>query len=115
MTRVKRGTKRHKRHKKVIKLAKGYRMTRRKLYKKAKEAILHSGEYAYAGRKDRKSNFRRLWIIRLNAALREKNIKYSKFIEMLKLKKIELDRKILSNIAINYPNVFEKLVKKVFE
>lgn len=113
MTRVKPGVQTRKRHKKVLKMAKGYWMSRRKQFKKAKEATLHAGEYAFAGRKRKKRDFRRLWITRLNAAVRELGLKYSQFIKSLKDKKIEIDRKILSKIALEYPNVFKKIVGKV--
>lgn len=113
MVRVKGGMTTRRRHKKVLKLAKGYWMTRHKQFKKAKEAVLHAGEYAFAGRKDRKSEFRKLWIIRLNATLRSLGLTYSKFINLLKIKKVELDRKILAQIAVEQPKVFEKIVEKV--
>ncbi|GIW64908.1 MAG: 50S ribosomal protein L20 [Patescibacteria group bacterium] len=113
MTRVKPGVQTRKRHKKVLKMAKGYWMSRRKQFKKAKEATLHAGEYAFAGRKRKKRDFRRLWITRLNAAVRELGLKYSQFIKSLKDKKIEIDRKILSKIALEHPNVFKKIVEKV--
>ncbi|MCX7881323.1 MAG: 50S ribosomal protein L20 [Patescibacteria group bacterium] len=113
MARVKSGILTKKKHKKVLKLAKGYWMTRHKQFKKAKEAVLHAGEYAFAGRKRKKRDFRRLWIIRLNAALKELGIKYSLFIKKLNDKKIGLDRKIISQIAIDYPKVFEKIVKEI--
>lgn len=113
MTRVKSGILTKKKHKKVLKLAKGYWMTRHKQFKKAKEAVLHAGEYAFAGRKLKKRDFRRLWIIRLNAAVRQLGLKYSQFIKLLKEKKIELDRKILSEIAVSYPQVFAKIVEKI--
>lgn len=102
-----------KKHRKILKMAKGYRMTRHKQFKKAMEAVLHAGEYAFAGRKRKKRDFRRLWIIRLNAALRNLGLKYSQFIKKLKDKKIELDRKILSNIAVEKPEIFKKIVEKV--
>jgi len=111
MARVKSGIITKKKHKKVLKLAKGYWMTRHKQFKKAKEAVLHAGEYAYAGRKKRKRDFRTLWIIRLNAALRSCGIKYSQFIKMLKNKKIGLDRKILSQIAVEHPKIFNKIAE----
>lgn len=111
MARVKSGIITKKKHKKVLKLAKGYWMTRHKQFKKAKEAVLHAGEYAYSGRKAKKRDFRRLWIIRLNAAVRSLGIKYSRFIKELKDKKIELDRKILSQIAVEYPKIFQKIVE----
>ncbi len=113
MARVKSGILTKKKHKKVLKLAKGYWMSRHKQFKKAKEAVLHAGEYAFAGRKKRKRDFRRLWIIRLNAAVSQFGLKYNQFIKLLKEKKIELDRKVLSNIAIQYPKVFEKIVEFV--
>jgi large subunit ribosomal protein L20 len=113
MTRVKSGIATKKKHKKVLKLAKGYWMTRHRQFKKAKEAVLHAGEYAFTGRKDKKRDFRRLWIIRLNAAVRQLGMKYSQFIRLLKDKKVELDRKILSEIAVSYPKVFAKIVEKL--
>ena len=113
MSRIKGGVRTHRRHKKVLKMAKGYRMTRSRLFSKAKEAVLHAGEYAFTGRKDRKSNFRQLWIIRLNAALKTHGLKYSQFIADLKKKQIILDRKILAQIAVDQPQVFEKIVQEV--
>jgi large subunit ribosomal protein L20 len=113
MARVKSGILTKKKHKKVLKLAKGYWMTRHKQFKKAKEAVLHAGEYAFTGRKDKKRDFRRLWIIRLNAAVGQLGMKYSQFIRLLKDKKVELDRKILSEIAVSYPKVFAKIVEKL--
>src|SRR5947209_6322195 len=113
MVRVRSGTKTRKRHKKVLKAAKGYWMSRRKLFKKAKEATLHAGEYAFTGRKDRKRDFRRLWIVRLNAATRENGLTYSGFIKKLKDKKIELDRKILAQLAVEHPKVFTKIIEKL--
>lgn len=113
MVRIKSGIATKKKHKKVLKLAKGYWMTRGKQFKKAKEAVLHAGEYAFAGRRDRKSDFRSLWIVRMNAALREMGMKYSQFIFILKNKKIEIDRKILAKIAIEHPVIFGKIVQKV--
>jgi len=113
MVRVKSGILTKKKHRKVLKLAKGYWMTRHKQFKKAKEAVLHAGEYAFAGRKRKKRDFRRLWIIRLNTAVRELGLKYSQFIKMLKDKKIEIDRKILSQIAVEHPQIFKKICEKV--
>lgn len=113
MVRVKSGIQTKRRHKKVLKMAKGYWMTRHKQFGKAKEAILHAGEYAFTGRKDKKRDFRKLWIIRLNAAVRNFGLTYSQFIQKLNAKKIGLDRKILSKLALEYPKVFEKIVEKV--
>lgn len=112
MVRIKGGVRTHRRHKKVLKLAKGYWMTRHKQFKKAKEAVLHAGEYAFMGRKLRKRDFRQLWIIRMNAALRNLGTKYSVFIKKLKDNKIELDRKILSQLAVEQPEIFKKVVEK---
>ncbi len=113
MVRVTGGVRTHRRHKKVLKQAKGYWMSRSKQYKKAKEATLHAGEYAFHGRKRKKRQFKRLWITRLSAALRENDMKYSTFMHALKKKKIELDRKILSYLAVEEPKAFEDLLKKV--
>jgi large subunit ribosomal protein L20 len=113
MVRVKGGVNTRSRHKKVLKLAKGYWMTRHKQFKKAKEAVLHAGEYAFSGRKRKKRDFRQLWITRLNAAVRELGMTYSKFIQALSAKKIILDRKVLSQIAIDFPEAFKKIVDRV--
>lgn len=112
MVRIKGGVKTRAKHKKVLKMAKGFWMTRHKQFKKAKEAVLHAGEYAFAGRKAKKRDFRQLWIMRMNAALRELGMKYSIFINKLKVNKIELDRKILSQLAVEHPEVFKKVVEK---
>ncbi len=113
MVRVKGGMTTRRRHKKVLKMAKGYWMTRHKQFKKAKEAVLHAGEYAFAGRKLKKRDFRSLWILRLNAAVRAEGLTYSSFINRLKKKKVELDRKILSQIAVEHPNVFKNLISQI--
>ncbi len=113
MVRVKGGMTTRRRHKKVLKQAKGYWMTRSKHFKKAKEAVLHAGEYAFTGRKDKKNDFRSLWITRMNASLRSMDMTYSAFIHKLQEKKISLDRKILAQIAVEYPSVFAKIVEKV--
>lgn len=113
MARIKGGVTTRRRHKKILELAKGYRMTRHKQIKKAYEAVFHAGEYAYAGRKRKKGDFRTLWIIRLNAALRSAGLNYSKFINRLKEQKITLDRKILAQIAVRYPRVFAKIIEQV--
>lgn len=115
MVRVKGGVHTRRKHKKILKLAKGYWMTRHKQFKKAKEATLHAGEYAFAGRKDKKRNFRQLWILRLNASLRSLGLKYNYFIHLLNQKKIGLDRKILSQLAVEQPDFFKKIVEKVKE
>lgn len=111
--RVKSGTRTRQRHKKVLKQAKGYWMSRSTLFRKAKEATLHAGEYAFHGRKRTKRNFRSLWIVRINAAVAEKGMKYSTFINALKKNNIEVDRKILAQIAVEHPAVFDKIVEQV--
>lgn len=111
--RVKTGFARRRRHKKIIKLAKGYRMTRSRLYKVAHEAVLHAGQYAYIGRKLRKRDFRKLWIQRINAAVRQYGLSYSKFVNLLKKAKINLNRKILAHLATTDPKTFEAIVKKI--
>ncbi|MDO8609551.1 MAG: 50S ribosomal protein L20 [bacterium] len=113
MVRVKGGIQTKKKHSKVLNLAKGFWMTRHKQFKKAKEAVLHAGEYAFVGRKRTKRNFKSLWIVRLNAALRPLGFTYSHFINMLKVKKVGLDRKILSQIANEHPTIFSKIVDQV--
>lgn len=111
--RVKSGTRTRERHKKVLKQAKGYWMSRSTLFRKAKEATLHAGQYAFHGRKRRKRDFRTLWIVRINAAVTEKGMKYSTFMNALKKNNIEVDRKILSQIAVEHPAVFDKIVEQV--
>src|SRR3989339_1897152 len=111
MVRVKSGMVSKRKHNKILGLAKGYWMTRHKQFGKAQEAVLHAGEYAFKGRKLRKRDFRALWIMRMNAALRELGMKYSIFINKLKINKIELDRKILSQLAVEHPAVFKKIVE----
>lgn len=110
--RVKRGVTTHKKHRKILKLAKGYRGGRSKLIKEAKTAVMHAGADAYRGRKQKKRDARSLWIIRINAALSTHNVSYNKFIDTLKKKNIELDRKVLSQIALEDPKAFAEIVKK---
>lgn len=111
--RVKRGIVRHRRHKKIRKLAKGYRGMRSTTFVKANEAVIRAGTNAYVSRKLKKRSFRRLWIVRLNAALRAKGISYSRFVEAMTKKKITINRKTLSELAINDPAVFDKIVESV--
>ena len=113
MPRVKGGPKGRRKHKKILKSTKGYRGTRSKLFRPAHEAYLHAGEYAFAGRKLRKRDFRTLWIQKINAALKPFDISYSRFIKGLKDKKIELDRKSLAEVAVSDPQTFEKIVREV--
>ena len=112
MARVKRGVAAHKRRKRVLKQAKGYSGARSKLHGVAKEAVDKAGVYAYIGRKQRKRIFRRLWITRINAACRENGLTYSRFINGLKLAGIEMDRKILAELAIVDSNAFAELTKR---
>lgn len=110
--RVKRGIVRHRKHKKIRKLAKGFHGGRKNTVK-AKEAIVKAGQHAYMDRRKKKRNFRSLWIVRLNAAVRETGSKYSVFVDQLKKKNIQLDRKVLSELAVREPEVFKKLVEEV--
>jgi len=109
--RVKTGTVRRAAHKKVLKAAKGFWMSRHKKYKVAHEAVMHSGMYAFKGRKLRRRDMRQVWITRLNAALRPFEVSYSAFIKMMKDKKVELNRKMLSEIAINDNPTFKSVVE----
>ncbi|MBR3049479.1 MAG: 50S ribosomal protein L20 [Bacilli bacterium] len=111
MARVKNGAVTKARHKKVLKQAKGYFGSKHRLYKTAKEQLMHSGQYAYRDRKQRKREFRKLWITRINAACRQNDISYSRFIEGLTKAGVEVNRKMLSEIAINDPKTFVKFVK----
>ena len=112
MTRVKRGTIANKRRKNVLKHTKGFCWGRKSKFKAAKEALLHAWTYAYRDRKVKKRTFRQLWQIRINAACREQGITYSRFIEALKKNKIEIDRKVLSELAKDHPEIFTKIVEK---
>lgn len=111
MARVKNGATTKARHKKVLKQAKGYFGSKHRLYKTAKEQLMHSGQYAYRDRKQKKRDFRKLWITRINAACREEGISYSRFIEGLNKAGVEINRKVLSEIAINDKEAFANLVK----
>lgn len=115
MARVKRGTISRQKHKKTLDLAKGYRGTRHKLVKTAHEAVLHADQYSFHGRKRRKRDFRQLWITRISGALKERGHSYSTFIKALKDKKIDLDRKTLSNIITNDPKTFDAIVSKTLK
>ena len=111
MARVKNGAVTKARHKKVLKQAKGYFGSKHRLYKTAKEQLMHSGQYAFRDRKQKKRDFRKLWITRINAACRQNDISYSRFIEGLTKAGVEINRKMLSEIAINDPKMFSELVK----
>lgn len=113
MARVKRGIVTHRKHKKVLNLTKGHIGGRSKLIKEAKSSLLHAGAYAFAGRKLRKRDMRRLWIVQLGNAVRNEGLSYSKFISGLKVKKIQLDRKILADLAVNNPDDFKQIVAQV--
>jgi len=107
MPRAKRGNKRLERRKKILKLAKGYRGTKSKLYRSAKESVERGLNFAYTGRKLKKRDFRSLWIVRIGAAARLNGLNYSQFMHGLKLAGIELDRKVLSDLAVNEPDAFK--------
>lgn len=110
MARVKRGVITHKRHKKVFQQAKGYWGRRKSLFRTAKEAVAHAGQYAYRDRRNRKREMRRLWIARINAASRSNGLVYSEFIRGLQKAGSTLDRKVLADIAVTDPSAFSQLV-----
>ncbi len=110
MARVKRGLASRKKHNKLLQLAKGYRGSKSRLIKQAKESVLHAGVYAYAGRKDRKGDMRQLWITRISGALSNANLSYSQFIKKLKDANILLDRKILAELITKDPQIFNQIV-----
>ena len=113
MPRVKRGVQAHARHKKVIDQAKGYSGRRKNVYRVAVQAVTKAGQYAYRDRRVNKRNFRRLWIIRINAAVRQHGLSYSQFICALKEKNIELNRKTLAYMAVHNPEGFAEVVNSV--
>jgi len=111
MARVKRAVNAHKKRREMLEAASGYRGQRSRLYRKAKEQVLHSATYAFRDRRDKKGDFRALWIQRINAACRAEGMTYNRFINGLKLAGVEVDRKILSDLAVNDPGAFAALVK----
>ena len=113
MVRVKRGKTAHKRRKKVLKQVKGFRWGRKSKYRLAKDALFHAWTYAYRDRKNKKRVFRSLWQTQISAACREKDLSYNKFINALKKNKVEINRKILVQLAQKHPRVFEKIIEKV--
>lgn len=113
MARVKRGTMKNKRRKNILAQTKGYRFDRKSKERVAKEAIKHAGSYAFRHRRAKKREFRNLFTLRINAAVRPLGLSYSKFIDVLKKKNVTLDRKSLSTLAKDHPEVFEKLVKQI--
>jgi large subunit ribosomal protein L20 len=112
MARVKRSVHAKKKRRQVLEAAKGYRGSRRVRYRVAKEQVMHSGMYAYRDRRDRKVQFRRLWIARINAAARPHGMSYSRFINGLKATGVEVDRKILAELAVHDPTAFASLVEQ---
>jgi len=112
MSRVKRGVTAHAKHKKVIKAAKGYYGRRKNTFRVAKQAVEKAGQYAYRDRKVRKRNFRALWIQRINAASREHGLNYARFIDGLGKAGVEVDRKMLADLAVHEPAAFKALVEK---
>ena len=112
MPRVKRGVTARARHKKILALAKGYRGRRKNVYRIAKQAVMKAGQYAYRDRRQKKRQFRQLWIARINAASRENGLPYSKFMNGLKKAAIEIDRKVLADLAVFDKPVFAQLVEK---
>ena len=113
MTRVKRGVAASKKRKNLLEDAKGFNWRRKSHFRAAKEALIKAGSYAFRDRRTKKRVMRKLWITRLNIALRELGLKYSQFIKIMATKKIELDRKVLSQLAITEPKIFAKFVEKV--
>jgi large subunit ribosomal protein L20 len=113
MPRVKRGVTARARHKKVLALAKGYRGRRKNVYRIAKQAVMKAGQYAYRDRRAKKREFRRLWIARINAATRSLGLTYSRFMAGMKKASIDIDRKVLADLAVNDPAAFGSIVDKV--
>ncbi len=113
MARVKRGTQIRKKRKKLFEQTKGYKQGRKNVFRHAKQAMLKAKGYEYRDRRTKKREFRKIWIVRINAACRDNGIKYSQFIKKLNDNKIELDRKILADLAVNNPDEFKKIVEKV--
>jgi len=111
MARVKRGVVARRRHKKIISRAKGYYNARRKVFRAAKQAVIKAGQYAYIGRKQKKRQFRALWIVRINAAVRPHGLSYSTFISGLKKADINVNRKVLADLAVHDAAAFGKLVE----
>lgn len=111
--RVKTGTVRRKKHKKILSKTKGYRMTKSKLYKVAHESYMHAGQYSYAHRQRRHSQMRKVWISKISAGCKQNDIKYNTFIHLLKEKGIELNKKVLADLAFTEPKAFSQLVAEV--
>ncbi len=111
MSRVKRGVTAHRRHKKILAMAKGHRGARHRSFRRANESVLHALDYAYRDRRDRKGQFRRLWIIRINAACRARGMRYSEFIAGLRKANVNLNRKLLADIAVRDTGAFDEIVE----
>jgi large subunit ribosomal protein L20 len=111
--RVKTGTARHAKHKKIIKKAKGFQGRRKSVFKLAKQAILKAGQYSYRDRRVKKRTFRSLWIVRINAAVRIHGMSYSEFIQKLEKSKIDINRKMLSDLTVTDPKAFDAIVAKI--
>lgn len=111
--RVKRGVARRAKHKKILNRAKGFEGRRNSVFKLAKQAVIKAGQYSYRDRKVKKRTFRSLWIIKINAAVRSFGMSYSEFIDKLTKKNVNIDRKVLADIALNNPNAFAEIVNKV--
>jgi large subunit ribosomal protein L20 len=112
MARVKRGVQVRRRHKKILKQAKGYYGARSRLFRTANQAVLKAGQYAYRDRKQRKRQFRALWIVRINAGVRQHGLSYSKFINGLKKSELQIDRKMLAELAVYHPAAFDAIVER---
>lgn len=112
MSRVKRGVTSHRRHKAILKMAKGHKGLRHKIFRRANESVLHALDYAYQHRRDRKGQFRRLWIMRINAAAREQGLTYSRLINGLSKADVQIDRKILADLAVRDPVTFATIADK---
>ncbi len=110
MVRIKRGVTARKKHKKILKQAKGYYGSRSKTYRSAYQAVIKSGQYSYRDRKKKKSNFRKIWIIQINSEVRKYGLSYSKFINKIKKISLNINRKIISNIINNNPSSFKKII-----
>lgn len=113
MTRVTNWLQRQRRHKKFLKMAKWFRLWRKNVYKQVRLALVKQGQHSYTGRKEKKRDFRKLWIERLSAVIREKWSKYSVFVNQMTNKNVLVNRKVLSNIAIAFPEVFDKVYEKI--
>ena len=113
MTRIKRGTQARRKHKKVLKQAKGYYGARSRVYRVAKQAVIKAAQYAYRDRRQRKRQFRRIWILRINAISRRFDLSYNKLIYLLKINNIQINRKLLAYLAVNSEKTFESIIKLV--